>query len=82
LTVKNHSFTDGNKRIAAALFIWFLEKNSALTAENGLPRIDNNTLAAATLMIALSRPEEKEIMCALVMQMLAGGRSPRRLGEA
>jgi prophage maintenance system killer protein len=73
LTVKNHSFTDGNKRIAAALFVYFLDKNSALRNARNALRIDNNALAAATLMIALSKPEEKEIMCALVMRMLADG---------
>jgi prophage maintenance system killer protein len=70
LTVKNHSFTDGNKRIAAALFVFFLDKNGALFGKDNHPLIDNNALAAATLMIALSRPEEKEIMCSLVMNML------------
>jgi prophage maintenance system killer protein len=73
MIVKNHSFTDGNKRIAAALFIYFLDKNSALTDKTGNPVISGNTLAATTLMIALSRPEEKEIMCALVMNMLDAG---------
>jgi prophage maintenance system killer protein len=72
LTVKNHSFTDGNKRIAAALFVYFLDKNDALFIEPHRPVIDNNTLAAATLMIALSKPGEKEIMCGLVMNMLSG----------
>jgi prophage maintenance system killer protein len=73
LTVKNHSFIDGNKRIAAALFVYFLDKSNTLRNERNALRIDSNTLAAATLMIALSKPEEKEIMCALVMQMLVGG---------
>jgi len=72
LVVKDHSFTDGNKRIAAALFVYFLEMNNALRSVSGNQRIDNNTLAAITLMIALSAPEEKEIMCLLVMNMLAG----------
>ena len=68
--VKNHAFIDGNKRIAAALFVYFLDKNDLLYAENGSPVIDNNTLAAMTLVIALSRPEEKDMMCILVMNML------------
>lgn len=68
--VKNHAFIDGNKRIAAALFVYFLDKNDLLYTENGHPVIDNNALAAMTLMIALSRPEEKEMMCLLVMNML------------
>ena len=70
LVVKNHSFTDGNKRIAAALFVYFLDKNNALVTESGRQIIANNTLAAITLMIALSKPEEKDVMCALVMNML------------
>jgi prophage maintenance system killer protein len=82
LTVKNHSFTDGNKRIAAALFVYFLDKNNALRNERNALRIDSSTLAAVTLMIALSRPEEKEIMCALVMQMLAGEQESQQPGRA
>ena len=70
MLVKNHSFNDGNKRIAAALFIYFLEKNNLLFDSNKNQIIDNNTLAAMTLMIALSKPEEKEIMCLLVLNML------------
>lgn len=70
LLVKNHAFTDGNKRIAAALFVFFLDKNGILYKTNGQPAIDNNALAAITLMIALSRPEEKDMMCLLVTTML------------
>jgi prophage maintenance system killer protein len=73
MIVKDHSFTDGNKRIAAALFVYFLDKNGALTDKTGKPILSGNTLAAITLMIALSKPEEKEIMCALVMNMLDAG---------
>jgi len=72
LVVKNHSFSDGNKRIAAALFVYFLEKNNALKDKNGKLLIDNNALAAMTLMLALSEPQEKEIMCNLVMNFLKG----------
>jgi len=60
LVVKNHSFSDGNKRIAAALFVYFLDRNNALKDKIGKLLIDNNTLAAMTLMLALSNPEEKE----------------------
>lgn len=70
LIVKDHSFTDGNKRIAAALFVYFLEKNDALRDAGGKQIIDNNALAAITLMVAFSNPEEKEIMCTLIMNML------------
>ena len=58
--VKNHSFTDGNKRIAAFLFLYFLEKNGLLFTETGNKRIVDNALVAITLMIAVSKPEEKE----------------------
>jgi prophage maintenance system killer protein len=68
--VKNHAFIDGNKRIAAALFVYFLDKNDLLYNANGHPVIENNALAAMTLMIALSRPEEKDTMCLLVTNML------------
>ncbi|MDR1830749.1 MAG: virulence RhuM family protein [Candidatus Fibromonas sp.] len=71
LVVKNHSFTDGNKRIAAALFVYFLDKNKALKNKNGQLLIDNNALAATTLMIALSKPQEKEIMCSLVVNFIS-----------
>jgi prophage maintenance system killer protein len=70
LVVKNHSFSDGNKRIAAALFVYFLEKNNILKGKNGKLLIDNNALAAMTLMFALSEPKEKEIMCNLAMNFL------------
>ena len=60
LVVKNHSFSDGNKRIAAMLFLWFMEKNGILYGEDGHKRIADNTLVALTLMIAESRTEEKE----------------------
>ena len=59
LVVKNHSFSDGNKRIAAFLFLWFLEKNRILYKPDGSRLISNNTLVALTLMIAESRTEEK-----------------------
>lgn len=68
--VKDHAFVDGNKRIAAALFVHFLERNNALADGIGRQRISNSALAAITLMVALSRPEEKDVMCLLVMNML------------
>jgi prophage maintenance system killer protein len=70
LVTKNHSFVDGNKRIAAAVFIYFLEKNTLLYRMNGKKLIDNEALAALTLLIAVSRPEEKETMIKFVMTML------------
>jgi prophage maintenance system killer protein len=66
---KNHSFSDGNKRIAATIFLHFLNKNGLLF-ENGSKRIEDNTLVALTIMIAESKPAEKELMVNLVMQLL------------
>lgn len=66
---KNHSFTDGNKRIAATMFLYFLDKNDWLF-ENGVKRIADNTLVALTIMIAESKPAEKELMVNLVMNFL------------
>ena len=69
--VKNHSFSDGNKRIAAALFLYFLDKNDMLFDEGGEKRLADSTLVAVTIMIAESKPEEKEAMISLVMIFLA-----------
>lgn len=68
--VKNHSFSDGNKRIAAALFLYFLDKCGVLFDESGDKRLADSTLVALTIMIAESKPEEKETMIALVMNFL------------
>ena len=67
---KNHSFVDGNKRIAAACFVYFLEQNELLVLDDGTPVIDNNTLAALTLFIANSKTEETETVKKLVISML------------
>jgi prophage maintenance system killer protein len=69
---KNHSFSDGNKRIAAFLFVWFLEKNGILYHADGTRRIADNALVALTLMIAESRPEEKEMMVRVVVNLING----------
>lgn len=68
--VKNHSFSDGNKRIAAFLFVWFLEKNGLLYKEAGVRRIADNALVALTLMIAESKPDEKEMMVKVVVNLI------------
>lgn len=68
--VKNHSFTDGNKRIAAFLFVWFLERNKILLNQKGFRRINENTLVALTLMIAESHPEDKDMMVKVVVNLL------------
>ena len=70
LVVKNHSFSDGNKRIAAMLFLWFLNNNRVLYAEDGNKRIADNTLVALTLMIAESRTEEKDVMVKVVVNLI------------
>ncbi len=70
LITKNHSFIDGNKRIAAACFVYFLEQNNALLSINGEPIISNDTLAALTLFIATSKPEESEIVKRLAISIL------------
>jgi prophage maintenance system killer protein len=68
--VKNHSFVDGNKRIAAALFLWFLEKNRILYRGDGTKRIAENALVAMTLLIAESKPTDKEILARVVTNLL------------
>lgn len=70
--VKNHSFLDGNKRIAATVFLYFLDRNKALFAD-GRKTIGDSTLVAVTVMIAESKPEEKDAMVALVMNFHAMG---------
>ncbi|WP_299669798.1 RhuM family protein [uncultured Polaribacter sp.] len=70
LVVKNHSFTDGNKRIAAWLFVWYLDKNNFLYTSEGAKRIENNTLVALTLMVAESNPNEKEIMVNVIINLI------------
>lgn len=70
LVVKNHSFSDGNKRIAAALFLWFLNANGILYNKDKTKRIADNALVALTLMIAESRPEEKDIMVKVVVNLI------------
>jgi len=68
--VKNHSFVDGNKRIAASIFLWFLEKNGILHKEDGSKRIADNALVALTLMIAESNPSERDVIVTLVVNLI------------
>ena len=68
--IKNHSFTDGNKRIAAFLFLFFLERNGILFDQFGKKRIADNALVALTLMIAVSKPEEKGIMTKVIVNLI------------
>ena len=71
LVTKNHSFSDGNKRIAATLFLWFLNNNGILYRPDGSKRIADNTLVALTLMIAESRTEEKDVMVKVVVMLVS-----------
>ena len=68
--IKNHSFSDGNKRIAAFIFVWFLEKNGILYRPDGSKKIADNALVALTLMIAESKPEEKDMMAKVVVNLI------------
>ena len=70
LVTKNHSFSDGNKRIAATLFLWFLNNNYILYRKDGTKRLADNTLVALTLMIAESRTEEKDMMVKVVVNLI------------
>ncbi len=69
--IKNHSFTDGNKRIGAFLFIWFLEKNKHRFKKSGELKINDNGLTAIALLVAQSKPEEKEIIIQLIVSLIA-----------
>jgi len=70
LVIKNHSFSDGNKRIGAFLFIWFLERNKILYKEDGSKRVADNALVALTLMIAESKSKEKDLMVKVVVNLI------------
>ena len=70
LVTKNHSFSDGNKRIAATLFLWFLNNNGILYREDGSKRLADNTLVVLTLMIAESKTEEKDVMVKVVVNLI------------
>jgi len=70
LIIKDHPFTDGNKRIASFIFIYFLEKNNYLYKETGEKKINDNALTALALLIAISKPNEKEIMINLITNLL------------
>lgn len=70
LTVKNHGFVDGNKRIGSILFVYFLAKNNFLYKPTGILKIDQNTLVALALLVAQSKPEEKEILIKLIVNLI------------
>ena len=68
--VKNHAFVDGNKRIAAFLFIWFLDANMLLYRDDGTKRLADNALVALTLLIAESKPSEKDTLCKIIVNLI------------
>ncbi len=70
--VKNHSFTDGNKRVAAAIFVWFLQRHGFLYNDEGKKRIADNALVAFTLLVAESKPDEREIMVKVIINLING----------
>jgi death-on-curing family protein len=70
--IKNHPFTDGNKRIGAFVFVWFLEKNKHRFKKSGELKINDNALVALALLVAQSNPEDKEIMIKLVVNLISG----------
>ena len=71
-TVKNHPFNDGNKRIGAFMFIWFLQRNRYHRKSGGEVKINDNALAALTLLVAQSGAEQKELMIHLIMNLIRG----------
>ncbi|MFA5779016.1 MAG: virulence protein RhuM/Fic/DOC family protein [Elusimicrobiota bacterium] len=72
LTIKDHPFTDGNKRIASFLFVYFLDKNNYLYKSSGEKKINDNALAVLALLIAESNPKEKEVMVKIITNLLSG----------
>ena len=69
--IKNHPFSDGNKRIGAFIFIWFLEKNKHQFKKNGELKINDNALVALALLVAQSNPVDKEIMVQLIINLIS-----------
>jgi prophage maintenance system killer protein len=70
VVVKDHAFLDGNKRIAAALFLWFLDNNNALYNASGERRFSDAALVATTLLIAESKSDEKDVLVRIVTHLL------------
>jgi len=70
--IKNHPFIDGNKRIGAFLFIWYLDRNSQLLTKRGKLKINDNALVALALLIAQSNPDHKDIMISLTINLVKG----------
>jgi prophage maintenance system killer protein len=70
LLVKNHSFVDGNKRIAAFIFLWYMSRNEVLYRVDGSKIVSDGALVALTLLIAESKPEERETMTKLIVNLI------------
>jgi len=70
LTIKDHPFVDGNKRVASLLFVYFLERNRYLYKPNGERKINDNALVALSLLIAISAPKEKDVMIKIITNLL------------
>jgi len=70
LIIKNHPFSDGNKRIGAFMFIWFLEKNKHSLKNSGELKINDNALTAIALLVANSNPKEKDLMIDLIINLI------------
>ena len=69
--IKNHPFADGNKRIGAFLFIWFLQRNKHLLRKNNDSKINDNALVALALLVAQSDPSTKDLMAKLIMNLIS-----------
>jgi len=70
--IKNHPFTDGNKRIGALMFVWFLQKNKHHLKSNGEAKINDNALVAIALLVAQSQSDQKDIMIELIINLIKG----------
>lgn len=68
--IKDHPFTDGNKRIGSLMFIWFLDKNNSLYTSEGTKKFNDNALVALALLVAVSHPKQKDLMIKLIINMI------------
>lgn len=71
--IKDHPFTDGNKRIGSLLFLEYLRRNGLLTRKNGSPRLADNAIVALALLVAESAPQQKELMIRLILNLIEDG---------
>lgn len=80
--IKDHPFTDGNKRIASLLFVHYLDKNGFLNRADGKPLFDDNALVALALLIAQSNPNDRELMIRLILGLLGDHSEPNSAGAS